>query len=389
MAVTKAAIHTLALAIILIASDAIAAVLPEDRTDVLYHRYEGDGLVIDGPSVLVRKQFKDKVSVWGNYYTDSISGASIDILARGSTFYQEEREEMSLGFDYLRDRTIFSISGTNSSERDYEANSVSFSVSQEFFGDMTTLTLNYAQGNDEVRENIYEDNSIVTTEDRGEVKRQRFGLGLTQVITPKLMVAFNLESVVDEGFLNNPYRTVRYIDGSSFGFQREVYPNTRNSDAFAIRGIYYLPYRAALRAEYRTYSDSWGIGSDNYELRYIHPFREQWVFQIKYRAYDQNAADFYSDLFPFEDAQNFLARDKEMSEFSNTSVGVGVSYEIKQNLISFVDKTSINLFWDYTQFDYENFRQNTPENSAEFGVGNEPFFSFDANIISLFLSVTY
>jgi hypothetical protein len=32
-----------------------ADVLPDDRTDLLYHLYEGGGLTVQGPSVLVRK----------------------------------------------------------------------------------------------------------------------------------------------------------------------------------------------------------------------------------------------------------------------------------------------------------------------------------------------
>ena len=62
---------------------AAAAVLPEDRADVLYHRYEGDRVVVDGPSVLVRKKFADKVSVVANYYLDMVSSASIDVISTG------------------------------------------------------------------------------------------------------------------------------------------------------------------------------------------------------------------------------------------------------------------------------------------------------------------
>jgi hypothetical protein len=39
-----------------------AGVLPDDRADLMYHRYEGGGLTVDGPSVLVRKKFGDHVS---------------------------------------------------------------------------------------------------------------------------------------------------------------------------------------------------------------------------------------------------------------------------------------------------------------------------------------
>ena len=43
-------------------STAQAAVLPEERGDVMYHRYDGGGVVVEGPSVLVRKNFKEQVS---------------------------------------------------------------------------------------------------------------------------------------------------------------------------------------------------------------------------------------------------------------------------------------------------------------------------------------
>ena len=40
-----------------------ADVLPEDRADVLYHRYDGGGLVVEGPSVLVQKKVTEKFAV--------------------------------------------------------------------------------------------------------------------------------------------------------------------------------------------------------------------------------------------------------------------------------------------------------------------------------------
>ena len=56
-----------------------AGVLPEDRADVLYFRYDGGGVTIDGPSVLVRKSIGEHVSVAANYYIDMVSSASIDV----------------------------------------------------------------------------------------------------------------------------------------------------------------------------------------------------------------------------------------------------------------------------------------------------------------------
>jgi hypothetical protein len=52
---------------LLTVQSATAATLPVDKVDVLYHRYDGGGLVIDGPSVLVRKGIGPQVSFSGQY----------------------------------------------------------------------------------------------------------------------------------------------------------------------------------------------------------------------------------------------------------------------------------------------------------------------------------
>ena len=67
------------------ATSAFAGVLPEDRADVLYHRYQGGGVTIQGPSVLVRKKFGEKFAATANYYMDFVSSASIDVKSTGSS----------------------------------------------------------------------------------------------------------------------------------------------------------------------------------------------------------------------------------------------------------------------------------------------------------------
>ena len=126
---------------------AVAGVLPEDRADVLYHLYDGGGVEIDGPSILVRKKVGKSVSIVGNYYVDMVSSASIDVITTASP-YTEEREQWSLGMDYLRGNTTMRVNYVSSEESDYDAETVSFSVSQDMFGDLTTLTLGYALGDD-------------------------------------------------------------------------------------------------------------------------------------------------------------------------------------------------------------------------------------------------
>ncbi|WP_444911727.1 DUF3570 domain-containing protein [Microbulbifer sp. PAAF003] len=366
---------------------AVAAVLPEERADNMYHAYSGGGVTIDGPSVLIRQNVGNNVSLSANYYVDMISGASIDVEATASE-YSEQRDEYSLGADYLVDKTTISVGYTNSSENDYEAQTVAFGISQGFFGDLSTIDLRVSYGSDDVFRNG-DDNFAE------EAQHRRYAFSWNQILTQKLIAEVSVETVSDEGYLNNPYRSVRYLDeasGTGFSYQAEVYPRTRNSDAVALRAKYRLPYRAAIKGEYRHYADSWGIVADNVEFRYTHPWKEQdeWVFEGKIRYYQQSSADFYSDLFPYLNATNFRARDKELSNFTTLALGLGVSYELPRRWSLLNRRNTINLYWDHILFDYDDFLDVTVHGSAtSISPGDEPAYSFSANVIRLFWSVRF
>jgi hypothetical protein len=373
------AIFILLIGLLVSGSSAFAAVLPLERSDVMYHRYEGDGVTIDGPAVMLRKQFGNHVSISANYYVDTVSGASIDVRATASP-YQEQRKETTVGVDLLNEKTLFSMSFTNSSENDFNANSVYVGVSQDFFGDLSSIALSYSKGWDEVGRRG--DEAFLE-----EASRQKFGFGFTQVMTKSLIMGFNAEHISDEGYLNNPYRAIRFLDPDSdrgFSFTTELYPNTRSSNAYSINANYYLPYRAALYADARVYSDSWGIDAHNFKVGYLHP-HEGFLLDVFVRYYTQESADFYQDLFNRQNEFNFMARDKEMSTYTGLTVGIGLSYEWQFSETATIKKSSIHFEYDHMNFDYENFRDVT----ADAPVGEEPLFGFSASVIKLYASIWY
>ena len=198
--------------------------MPEERGDAMYHRYDGGGVTVDGPAVMVRKNFKESVSVSGSWYVDNVSSASIDVITTGASPYGETRTEYSVGADYLYDKSIVGVGYTNSDESDYQSNTVYFNVSQDFFGDLSTLSFGYSQGRDDVYQNGNPDFA-------GNIDRYNYRLGLSQVVTPSLVVGLNYEMVTEEGYLNNPYRSYRYLTNpldpaQGYQFAREVYPTT-------------------------------------------------------------------------------------------------------------------------------------------------------------------
>ncbi|MEM7292122.1 MAG: DUF3570 domain-containing protein [Pseudomonadota bacterium] len=361
-----------------------AAVLPEDRADILYHSYDGGGVTIAGPSVLARKQIGSSASVQANYYVDSVTSASIDVVTTASS-YTEERTEQSIGLDYLFDKTTLSGGYTNSEESDFSANTAYFSITQDFFGDLSTLTIGYARGWDDV--------SRLDTE-VGEIDRQNLRVGLSQIINKNWIVSGNLETITDEGFLNNPYRQVRYVDTTvprGYSFESEVYPRTRTSTAVSVTSLYYLQHRAAVRNIYRYFTDDWNITAHTFELGYIHPLEGGWTFDFRWRHYRQDKAEFYSDLYPFQQAQNFLARDKELSTFTSNTLGAGFSLDMQEAGINFVERGTLNAYVDYIVFDYDDFRdlRGSVNATSPALVGNESLYSLDAVVLRLFFSVWF
>ena len=357
----------------------VAGVLPDDRSDFLYHQYIGGGVEIDGPSILVRKSVGKSVSISANYYVDMISSASIDVITTASP-YTEERTQYSLSMDYLRGNTTMSMGFTSSVESDFDATSYNLSVAQDMFGDLTTLTLSYGYGDDTVRRsddpNFFRDNT-----------RQNYGVGITQILTRNLITAVNVEVITDEGFLNNPYRSVRYLDAGSslgYGFEAELYPHTRSSNAVGIRAKHYLPYRAALEVQYRFFTDTWDIDGHTASIAYTHPWRD-FIFTAKYRWHDQTGAHFFRDVFSRAGATNFRGRDKELSPLTSQTVKFSVAYEIFSNGMGFLDKGTVNFSFDHLMVDYHEFS----DISTGAVLGDEPLYHLDANIIQLFFSFWY
>jgi len=357
-----------------------AAVLEADRADVLYHSYDGGGMKIDGPAVLLRKKATESFALSAYYYVDTISSASVDVLSTASP-YTEERHEIQLGIEYLHNKTVMAFSVRQSDEDDYLAKSLNFNVSHDTFGDLTNLSLGFAFSDNDIKRNgdvLFQEQS----------QQFRIRAGINQILTKNLSINLDFEGVADEGYLNNPYRTVRYLDASipsGVGYQSEVYPNTRNSFTTKLSASYYLPYRAAIFLHYRYFTDSWQIDASDIELSYRHPIAKSVELEFKIRYYQQTQASFYSDLFSHQDAQNFMARDKELSDFDDLTIGFGVTYLIPPKYSISDWRSEVSLQWDHITFNYNNFRDPT----AEGGVGEEPLYGFSADVIRAFVSVYF
>jgi hypothetical protein len=368
-----------------------AAVLPDDRADIFYSSYRGGGMDITGESVLVRKKFSEQFSVEANYFIDKVSGASIDVTS-GASPIEDERKQKRLSVDYIHDKTQYNLSYTNSTERDYISNTTHFSLSQDMFGDLTTVTLGFTDSRNKVGENNGK-NYAPIIDWLGHAQSRSYEGGLSQVITKNLIAGMTLEVITDQGLLSNPYRSIRYLDptvalGYSLGSQ--VYPNTRTSTAVEGRAKYYLPYRAAASVSYRYFSDTWGVRANTIELGYTQPVSNMFIFEGRLRHYSQNHATFYSDLFPFANSQNFEARDQNLAASTNNSIDGKVTWAFAPEGFLIFKRATASVDVTRIQFKYKDFRNIKDYNDNNgYAPGTEPLYAFDAMIYQVYISMFF
>jgi len=393
------------LALLLCVTPALAGVLPEDRTDLLYHRYQGGGITVQGPSLLIQKKITDNFAINANYYEDLISSASIDVKLAASP-YKETRKQKSVGFQYLHGKSTYSAGVINSVEPDYRSNTTFYSVSQDMFGDLTTLTLTYKRGWDKVYKDLKDaDGQIINQPDFGgfdkngnpisfkDADHRGYSVGLSQILTRNLIMSLNYEVLTDQGYLQSPYREILFLDpttGLGYGKADQVYPNTRTSNAGSVQMKYFLPYRAALSGQYRYFQDTWGIVAHTFEVGYTQPAWRKWIIDGSLRYYTQNAASFYSDLFPRADFQNFEARDRELAAFNSISAGIGASYEFAIPRLPWINRSTANIRIDHLYINYKDYRNALLiDPTAGIKPGEEPLYKLNANIVQAFVSIFF
>jgi hypothetical protein len=341
-----------------------------------------------------REKFSDQFAIDYSYLVDKVSGASVDVLSNASVI-KDERKQHSVTLTFVHDKTTYGLSYSHSKENDYISNTPSFTLSQDMFGDLTTVTIGFSRSRDEVGENNGTANAPNVTW-LGHSESRSYTVGVSQILTRNLISGVTVEIITDDGFLANPYRSVRYLDpnsGKGYSLASQTYPNTRTSTSVEGRLKYYLPYRAAAAVTYRYFRDTWGIVGNTVELGYTQPVGTRWILEGRFRYYKQGHASFYSDLYPYANYQNFEGRDKELAASKNYTIGAKATYAwlpdgwkvITRSTVS-ADVSRISL--KYTDFTDIKDYNDTPAGGS-YPPGGEPLYSFTAMVYQVFVSAFF
>jgi hypothetical protein len=345
------------------AGGARALDLPADSAEAMFHSYTGGGVTANGPALLVRKSIADKVSLSGSYYVDSVSNASIDVVTTASP-YKERRNEYSLGADYVYRDSQITFGLNRSKEPDYTANRYSLDISQETFGGMTTVSLGFTRGSDEVGKHD-------SPEFADHATHWQYRVGVTQILTPRWIASANFEAISDDGFLGSPYRIARVFGAAV----PERNPRTRSSRAMNFRVNGDLGSHDAVHLQYRYFWDNWAIKAHTLELGYSRYFGDQWLADATLRYYRQGHALFYSDNAQSE--TTYISRNRQLSTFNDIGLGGKVAYTWRK--VPGRYEIKLNGSYEFVRYKYSDFTD----------IRNGNLYGNNASVLQLYVSANF
>jgi hypothetical protein len=124
-------------------------------------------------------------------------------------------------------------------------------------------------------------------------------------------------------------------------------------------------------------------------LDYTHPLRNIWIFEGRLRYYKQSHATFYSDIFPYANAQNFEARDQDLASSENTTIGAKVTYAFLPDGWRIFKRGTLTLDVSRIAFHYLDFTDIKYYGLPQYQPGTEPLYHFDAMVFQVYLSMFF
>jgi hypothetical protein len=264
--------------------------------------------------------------VTGHFLVDAITSASASSGAADATAFTERRYEGGLGYAHELGAITVGADAKYSTESDYQSIYGGGRLQIELNQKNTVVGFGGGVSWDKVEAAAAQGPSMPTLRcDAANPAETSCPLhvyagiaSVSQIIGPDAVVAASVDLAALRGYQSNPYRQA--IAGQVFVPER--HPTDRNRQAFAVSARFYLPpVTTTVIAVYRYYRDSWQVHANTSELRMVHEVSAAIDAGLGYRYYAQDAAYFYRDRYPADDAAmtQFVSDDVKLSKFTGHS----------------------------------------------------------------------
>jgi len=265
--------------------------------------------------------------------------------------FTDFRAAIALDWDKPWSRVTRSLIGASvSAETDYTSLGASATLTHDTDDKLTTFTAGAALGLDFVQpkggipqaltpvEAAISRRSGEDDDDRGglggnEVKNKTMTdmvLGVTQVISPRLLAQLNYGVGLTQGYLTDPYKIISVVDaaGETTGYRTEKRPESRFRQTLYTKAVYHFS-QDVVHAAYRYYVDDWGLRAHTADLKYRLELGARHYLQPHLRYYRQGAADFFQHSLTSSVAlPKFASADLRLAEMSSYTAGLKYGFPL-------------------------------------------------------------
>jgi hypothetical protein len=274
---------------------------------------------IFSPMMKLQAELPWESEIQVGYLLDQITSASGAAGHPGEdAVFQEYRHEFEVaGAIQLLDLFKPALRFRYSNEPDYKSIGFDAAVSFDLFDDSTSLTGGFSFLSDVITENMPDgqvrDPSVPEFEEK--LKTYLARVGLTQVLTPELIMGVDLETQIARGFQENQYRDA------------EQHPRDRNRYAGSIWFAYRIePSRTTIRLDQRVYVDTWHLHAFTAELRVTQRIVPSLEIEPRIRFHIQDNVFFGEPVTRGNEV--FRTRDPKLLAFNAQTFGLQLSWEL-------------------------------------------------------------
>jgi hypothetical protein len=260
----------------------------------------------------------------------AVTGGLVQVMS-GATI-EEDRSELNVDFHSFNSRSENTLSAGYSSENDYTSFSFGYAGALNFKNKVSTLSYSINTSMDYI-----EPTQLAGYDRTKEEDKNRLGMsvGFSQIVTKNTLVNVSLSFAQLKGYLSDPYK-LAWVNGAA---QHDSRPDSNNQFAVLLNLREFFPSaNAAFHADYRFYTNDWGLVSNTMEVSWHQNIGKTWMLIPSFRSYKQGAADFYQPYYSSLRNDGFYSCDYRLSEFSANSgqlklvknfdtVAVNISYE--------------------------------------------------------------
>lgn len=234
---------------------------------------------------------------------DAVSGGSPLAPTPSGAVPLAQSHDVRRGIDVLAGLTLgpqrFLPEISYSNEHDYISYAGALNYSVDLNDKNTTLNFGWAHSYDQVLSNRFTHLTHTAIKNSDD-----FIAGISQLLGPGTVFGANATIGHEEGYLNDPYRSVVFqetdIDPNArVVLDGEKRPDTRDSQAILLSLTQAIkPLNASVEGEYRFYHDSYGIIANTLDVSWMQKVGRSIVISPSFRYYRQGAAHFYGIQFP-------------------------------------------------------------------------------------------